>query len=147
MDFKLWEEIFRSLREDVESRQIKGYRFGDFTLMDPESFKVDTSKSILKFSDLEKVLDDEELANEVKVAVQKIFVEKSYSRELIHPLVDMEDFCARQAVESVALTKEMFFEAIKESTLLDTDREVEIYLNEFLNKRDGGLFIVEPKKE
>ena len=146
MDFRTWEEIFRSLREGVANCEIRGYRFGDFTVMDPEGLKVDTSKSIVKFSDFEKVLDNEEFANQIKIAVQKIFIEKSYSENLTKILRSAEDFCAKEVVKQVTLTKESLFELIKETTGLGTLREIEIYLDNILERKTGGLFIVEPKR-
>lgn len=142
MDFKCWEEIFRSLRESAAAGKVKGYRFGDYTVLDPESFKVITNKNVVRFSEFEGILDTT-FSNRVKCVVRKIFSKKKFSKVDETYLLAMEKICSMQAEGTKRLPKEELFELVKSRTGLSTDENVKIYLENIILNTDAGRFLFE----
>lgn len=132
MNFKSWEEVFRSLRECAAAGEVRGYRFGSFTVLDPESFKVATSKSILRFSELEAVLG-RTFSNRVKSVIRKIFSKKDFSKIDSLYLLNVEMFCKAQAEAAEMLPKEILLGLVKDKTGLSTEESIKIYLENILN--------------
>lgn len=141
MDFKCWEAIFRSLRESAAAGNVRGYRFGDYTVLDPESFKVITNKNVVRFSELEGILDAT-FSKRVKCVVRKIFSRKKFSKVDEAYLLAVERICRVQAEAAEKLPKEELFELVKNKTGLSTE-EARIYLENILNSTEAERFLFE----